>query len=206
VHRSPGLTLLFLLITLAPSAVAEAQRRGSDLRLGIGMVVDFAGSVEYDPPGPGDVDDTPRATPGLRLHLDKDVHRYISLGALFRMSFWRADDLDDARNLLVDIAARLNVHKDWRDFRFYGALAIGPTINRLNDDNLAGSGLDNPGMGVAVSITPGVEWWFSRRGGLYMEVFGWDGHFIRHGMDAGDARTHIRLNQVLWQFGVVIAL
>jgi hypothetical protein len=185
VHRSPGLLLLALLIALAPAAVARAQRGGPDLRLGLGMVVDFAGSVEYDPPGPNN---------------DVDV----SIGGLFRLAFWRADDLDDGRNMLIDIAARLNGHYDWRDFRFYGAFAIGPTIDRLNNDNVAG--LDNPGMGVAVSLTPGAEWWFSRRAGLYLEVFGWDGHFFRHGLDADSGRMQIRLNQVLWQFGVVIGL
>jgi hypothetical protein len=206
VHRSLG-PILFALVTLAPATLAQAQRGGrSDLRLGIGMVLDFAGGVEYDPPGLGSFDDTPRATPGLRLHLDYDVHRYVSIGGMFRLSFWRADDLDDARNLLVDLAFRLNGHYDWRDFRFYGAFAIGPTINRLNDDNIAGLGLDNPGMGVIASLTPGVEWWFSRRAGLYMEIFGWNGHFIRHGIDDAPGRTHIRLNQVLWQFGVVIGL
>jgi len=206
VHRSLGTLVFAVLITLAPAALAQAQRgRGPDLRLGIGMVVDFAGGVEYDPPGFGNnYDDTPRATPGLRLHLDYDVHRYISIGGMFRLAFWRADDLDDGRNLLVDIAARLNGHYDWRDFRFYGAFAVGPTINRLNDDNV--EDLDNPGMGVTASITPGAEWWFSRRAGLYMELFGWDGHFIRHGNDDAPGRTHIRLNQVLWQFGVVIGL
>lgn len=204
-HRSPGLTLLALLIALAPAAMASAQRGGPDLRLGLGMVVDFAGSVEYDPPGPGnDVDDTPRATPGLRLHLDYDVHRYVSVGGLFRLGFWRADDIDDGRNMFIDIAFRLNGHYDWRDFRFYGAFAIGPTIDRLNDDNV--EGLDNPGMGVTASLTPGAEWWFSRRAGLYLELFGWDGHFFRHGLDGDSGRIQIRLNQVLWQFGVVIGL
>jgi hypothetical protein len=202
VHR--WLTLLALLGALAPASLANAQRRGgADLRLGLGMVVDFAGSVEYDRPGPGNsIDDTPRATPGLRLHLDYDVHRYISIGGLFRLAFWRADDLDDARNLLVDIAARLNGHYDWRSFRFYLALTVGPTIDRLNDDNVGG--LDNPGMGVAASVTPGAEWWFSRRAGLYLELFGWDGHFFRHGLDDAPGRMHIRLNQVLWQFGIVL--
>jgi hypothetical protein len=197
-----------LAVTLAPGAGAQAQRRNpNNLRLGVGMVVDFAGGVEYDPPGPGNnYDDTPRATPGMRLHLDYDVHRYVSIGALARLSFWRADDLDDARNLLVDIAARLTGHYDWRSLRFYGAFTIGPTIDRLNRDNAERQALDNPGMGVAASLTPGVEWWFARRAGLYCEIFGWSGHFLRHSIDGASDRVHIRLNQVLWQFGLVFGL
>jgi hypothetical protein len=206
VHRSLGSLLVALLLVLASAAGAQAQRGGgNDLRLGLGMVVDFAGGIEYDPPGPlNNFDDTPRATPGLRLHLDYDVHRYVSIGGLFRLSFWRADDIHDGRNLLIDLAARINGHYDWRDFRFYGAFAIGPTINRLNDDNVGG--LDNPGMGVAASLTPGAEWWFARHAGLYLELFGWSGHFMRHGLDELPGRMHLRLNQVLWQFGVVFGL
>lgn len=197
-------------LLVATASAAEAQRGGPDLRLGAGALVDFAGGVEYDLPGPGpDPDDSPRATPGLRLHMDYDVHRYVSVGGLVRLSFWRADDdyyfdaISDGRNMLVDLAFRVNGHYDWRDFRFYGALTLGPTISRLNRDG--DDIIDNPGVGVAAGITPGAEWWFARNVGLYLEMFGWSGHFFRHDLDRSGS-MHVRLNQVTWQFGFVFAL
>ena len=199
-----GLALVGLLAAVAP---VEAQQGGPDLRLGAGAVVDFAGGVEYDYSGPGPTpDDSARATPGLRLHMDYDVHRNVSVGGLLRLSFWRGGDyypVSDGRNMLLDLNFRVNGHYDWRDFRFYGAFTIGPTISRLNRDSA--DAFDNPGVGVAAGITPGAEWWFARNVGLYLEMFGWSGHFFRHDLD-GPGSMHVRLNQVTWQFGFVFAL
>lgn len=206
-HRSLGYFASVFFGLLAAISSVQAQQGGPDLRLGAGAVVDFAGGVEYDFPGVGpDPDDTPRATPGLRLHMDYDVHRYVSVGGQLRLSFWRADDeyvVSDGRNMLVDLMFRVNGHYDWRDFRFYGVFTIGPTISRLNRDSR--DYIDNPGVGVAAGITPGAEWWFSRNVGLYLEMFGWSGHFFRHDLD-GTGSMHVRLNQVTWQFGFVFAL
>lgn len=208
VQRSFGF-LAFILVAAGFVSAAQAQQRGgSELRLGAGMVADFAGNVDYDPSGPGHADDGARLTPGLRLHLSYDVHRYVSVGGIVRLSFWRGDDDDvvgygDGRNMLVDLAGRVTGHYDWRDFRFYGALTLGPTISRVNRD--AADFLDNPAIGVAASITPGAEWWFANNVGLYLEMFGWSGHFFRHDHD-GYGSTHFRLNQVTWQFGFVFGL
>lgn len=207
-HRSFGYLISALLGLLAAVSTAEAQQGGPDLRLGAGVLVDFAGGVEYDLPGPGlTPNDHPRATPGIRLHMDYDVHRYVSVGGLLRLSFWRADDevyvAGDGRNMLVDLNFRVNGHYDWRDFRFYGVFTVGPTISRLNRD--ANDYIDNPGVGAAASITPGAEWWFARNVGLYLEMFGWSGHFFRHDLD-GAGSVHVRLNQVTWQFGFVFGL
>lgn len=209
-HRSLGYLVTALLGLMAVVSSVHAQQGGADLRLGAGAVVDFAGGVEYDPSGPGPTpNDSPRATPGLRLHMDYDVHRYVSVGGLVRLSFWRADDdgyyyYNDGRNMLVDLNFRVNGHYDWRDFRFYGAFTIGPTISRLNGDT--NDSLDSPAVGVAAGITPGAEWWFARNVGLYLEMFGWSGHFFRHSYAGDNGSVHFRLNQVTWQFGFVFAL
>lgn len=182
---------------------ARAQQGGDPLRLGAGMVVDFAGGITYDPPGTGNsVHDSPRATPGLRVHLDYDVHRYLSVGGLVRMTFFRADDLDSGRNMLVDIAGRVNGHYDFKDFRFYATLMLGPAFSRMHDPG----SIDNPGVGLAVSFAPGLEWWFSRKVGLFTEIFGWSGHFMRHDYAGVPGHLQVRLNQVLWQLGAVFAL
>jgi hypothetical protein len=197
-------TLIGLLVVLGVTAAAQAQEGAEKLRIGAGMVLDFAGRVEYDPPGNGNsYDDKARVTPGLRVHLDYDVHRYVSVGGLLRFGWWRADELDDGRNMLIDVAARVNAHYDWHDFRFFAALALGPSFDRLNDDNRAG--IDNPGIGVAASFAPGVEWWITRRVGLFAELFGWSGHFITHDTIA-DRNLKLRLNQVQLQLGAVFSL
>ena len=201
-HRS-SLFLAVLVGGFAFTSLASAQVGGSDMRIGAGMVLDFGGEAEIDVgPGP-DTDDDTKLTPGFRLHLDYDVHRYISVGGLLRFGWWRADDFDQGRNMLVDIVARVNGHYDWHDFRFYVAVGIGPTFDRLNDDNRGG--LDNPGAGVAASIAPGFEWWMIPQVGLFTEIFGWSGHFVRHGTD-GPGKTRIALNQVVLQLGAVFAL
>jgi hypothetical protein len=186
---------------------ASAQVGGTDLRLGLGAVLDFGGHTQADfGPGRGP-DDHLRLTPGLRAHIDYDIHRNVSLGGLARVSWWEGDDYyNNGRNFLFDLGFRVNGHYDWRDFRFYGALTIGPTISALNRDNRTADA--NPGFGVNASITPGAEWWFSRRAGLFLEMFGWSGHFFHHDFDTGvnDSRVRFRNNQVLWQLGFVIAL
>jgi hypothetical protein len=196
---------LFVLLAVLVSSRAFAQQGGEKLKLGAAMLIDFAGNVEYDPPGRANsVQDDARVTPGLRLHVDYDVHRYVSVGGLLRFGFWRADDVDESRNMLVDVAGRVNGHYDFRDFRFYGVLSLGPSFNRLRSDNL--NGLENPGVGVAVALAPGVEWWFSRRFALFTEIFGWTGHYFNHDYDGASGSMDLRLNQVLWQIGMLMGL
>ena len=191
------------IILLGLRSHAAAQQGGEKLRLGAALALDFAGHVSYDPPGNiNRFEDSARVSPGLRGHLDYDLHRYLSVGGLVRVQWWRADQ-DDGHNMLVDVAGRFNVHYDWRDFRFLGVLALGPTFSRLNDDNAPG--LDNPGFGVSASFAPGIEWWFERRFGVFTEIFGWSGHFFRHDT-LGGGRMQVRLNQVLLQLGMVFAL
>jgi hypothetical protein len=197
------LVVLLACLALVPS-LASAQVGGSDLRLGVGMVLDFAGEVELDVNGPGDDDDDLKLTPGIRAHLDYDIARYVSIGGAIRLSFWESDDYFEDKSMLFDLLARINGHYDWRDFRFYGVLAIGPTISRINDADE--HNLDNPAVGIAVSISPGVEYWFSNRVGLWLEMFGWSGHYFSHDFDAGNGDLEFRLNQVTWQLGVNFAL
>jgi hypothetical protein len=197
------LVVLFAGLALVPS-LASAQVGGSDLRLGLGMVLDFGGEVEFDNDGPGDDDDDLKLTPGIRAHLDYDIARYVSIGGAVKVSFWESDDVLEDRSMLFDLLARVNGHYDWRDFRFYGVLTIGPTISRINDGD--DYNLDNPAVGVAVQIAPGVEYWFSNSVGLYLEMFGWSGHFFSHDYDVGDGDLEMRLNQVVWQLGVNFAL
>ena len=201
------LTLLFVaLVSLAPER-ASAQQGGADLRLGIGGVLDFAGEVEADFPGPGgSPNDDLKLTPGLRVHLDYDIHRYVSIGGLARFSFWESDDDWEDRSLLVDIMLRVAGHYDWRDFRFYVALTIGPTISKLRVDDQYGDVFDNPAVGVAAGLTPGAEWWFSRRAALFLEMFGWNGHYFSHEFADSNRDVNFSLNQVSWQLGFVLAL
>ncbi|MFT3923566.1 MAG: hypothetical protein QM778_13630 [Myxococcales bacterium] len=186
-------------------ALASAQQGGDDLRLGFGAVLDFAGQVEADFPGPGgSPDDHLKLTPGFRVHLDYDVHKYVSIGGMFRLAAWESDDDWEDRSLLFDLLLRITGHYDWRDFRFYLALTIGPTISKLNTD--FDDAYRNGAVGVAASLTPGVEWWFSRRAGLFLEMFGWTGHYFSHEIEDTNADVDFSLNQVTWQMGIVIGL
>jgi len=201
-HLAPLLALVFAL--LAP-ALASAQQGGHDLRLGLGAVLDFAGEVEANFPGSGvSPNDHLKLTPGLRAHLDYDVHKYVSVGGMLRMQFWRSEDDWEDRSFLMDILLRITGHYDWRDFRFYVALALGPTISKLNND-FSGA-YDNPAAGIAASLTPGAEWWFSKRAGLFLEMFGWTGHYFSHGLQDSHTDVDFSLNQVTWQMGVVLGL
>jgi hypothetical protein len=192
-----------MVLLLGLPAFASAQQGGPDLRIGAGMVLDFAGSVWTDAGVGPDVDDHLRVTPGLRAHLDYDVHRYIAIGGFTRFSWWRSDNGYDNRNFLWDLGARIQGHYDWRDFRFYLALMPGFALNHFNHDN--SYGLERNGPGWTVAVTPGFEWWFSNKAGLFVEMFGWDGHGFRHDAEVGTGSIHVRMNQVLWQFGIVLA-
>jgi hypothetical protein len=196
------LALALVALTCWIPSLASAQQGGSKLRIGAGMVLDFGGEVDTDVPGPDPRDDDLKLTPGLRGHLDYDLHRYVSLGGFLRFSWWEADDTFEDRSFLFDIGPRLTGHYDWRDFRFYIAFMPGLTISALNDD--VGGQIDNPGFGMAVALTPGFEWWFSRKAALFVEMFGWSGHFFSHDFDFG-GDIDFANNQVLWQLGVTFA-
>ncbi len=219
-HRSLAYWLVasFLVMVSIPESVS-AQQGGHKLKLGVGAVLDFGGGAEYDDyasiygyypnrrgyyDGRGYYNDDLRVTPGFRGHLDYDIGRYVSLGGFLRFSWWRGEDaFYRGRNLLVDFGGRATGHYDWRDFRFYGALMIGPTISRVSNDN--GGPIDNPAVGVNAGITPGVEYWLDSRMGLFVEMFGWNGHFFGHDYKYAPGNVDIRLNQVLWQFGFIFA-
>jgi hypothetical protein len=203
--RHSLLLCLFVLLSLGSTRRASAQEGGEKLRLGAAMLIDFGGDVQRDPPARlNSVSSSARVTPGFRLHADYDVHRYVSVGGLLRFGFWRSEHQDSARNMLVDVAARVNGHYDWKDFRFYGVFAVGPSFNRLRSENLGG--LSNPGVGAAISVAPGVEWWFSRRFAVFTEIMGWSGHYFRHDYDRVSGHMQFRMNQVLWQIGMLVGL
>lgn len=187
------------------SAPASAQEGGEKLKLGASMVIDFAGSVERDPSTrENSVSSSARVTPGFRLHADYDVHRYVSVGGMLRFGFWRSEHQDSSRNMLVDLAARVNGHYDFKDFRFYGVFMIGPTFDRLHSDNRAG--LETTGVGAVIAIAPGFEWWFSRRFAAFTEIMGWTGHYFAHDYDRAPGSVQFRMNQVLWQIGMLVGL
>jgi hypothetical protein len=196
---------LFVWFGLSLATRALAQEGGEKLKLGAALVLDFAGSVRRDPSGRvNSVASSARVTPGFRLHADYDVHRNVSVGGMLRFGFWRSENQDSARNMQIDIAARVNGHYDYKDFRFYGVFMLGPSINRLRAEN-SGS-LDNPGAGVAIAIAPGVEWWFSRRFAVFTEIFGYSGHYFGHDYSGASGRTQFRMNQALWHVGMLFGL
>ncbi len=201
-----SLVLAGALAFFASPELASAQQGGADLRLGAAMVLNFGGGVQYDFPGPIEHDDRLRATPGFRLHVDKDIGRYVGVGGFARFSWWGGDDFFHVdRNLLLDLGGRITGHYDYRDFRFYGALMVGPTISKLGRDNADRYSADNTTVGLNASIAPGAEYWFDPQWAVFTEMFGWEGHFFSHDDRSEASSYHFRLNQVLWQFGVVYA-
>jgi hypothetical protein len=198
-------SLLSLLVSLW-AASASAQVGGPRDHLGVGMAIDFGGEVDFErgPPGRGwdDLD----ATVGIRGHWDHEIHRFISIGAMLRMSWWEPDYYFEravGRSLLLDPSFRAIGHYDWRDFRFYGGLAPGLTLSAINDD---GVGVNNPAIGFTMSVTiAGMEWWFSRKAGLFVEM-GWVGHWFEHDGDGGTPDLEVHMSQGLFEFGFVFGV
>jgi hypothetical protein len=212
VHRSLVLLSLLGCLSLGP-AVASAQEGGAKIHVGAGLALDVGGDVDFDP-GPGDDLD---ATFGLRGHLDYQLHRFVSVGGLVRMSWWEPDEYQGIdRSFLFDLGPRIIGHYDWRDFRFYGGISPGLTISAINDDDWVGVGVDNPAAGFTLSITvAGAEWWFSRRLGLFAEI-GYVGHWFEHelegrfpgGQGFDDVRGDLEfsLGQMLFETGLVFGI
>jgi len=185
------------------SSASAQERPTGKLRLGVGMVLDFAGGIDDDIYRYG-VDSDAKLTPGLRGHVDYQVHKHVSVGGFARLSFWEGQDIYEDRSLWFDIGPRLKGHYDWRDFRFYVAFMPGLTLSRINDDGTAATFVvDNPGIGATVSLTPGVEWWFSRDVALYSEIFGWTGHYFSHDANGPSGDFDFSVNQVAWNIGAV---
>lgn len=203
--RVPHGALRLLVVLIALSALptlASAQVGGPRLHLGAGMVLDFAGHVELNrSPNFNSGEDSLRATVGLRGHADYRVLRYMSLGGMARMSWWKPQWTPSiSRSFLFDLCPRLTGHYDWRDFRFYGALAPGLTISAVGDRGIA---VSNPAAGFTLSFTlAGMEWWFSRKIGLFAEL-GWVGHWFSHDNDRSIGGLDFRVSQGLFEFGFV---
>jgi hypothetical protein len=193
---------LGLLVLSAGDAHAQrgVQRGGPDLRLGLGMVLDFGGELDLDQRR-WRWDDDLKLTPGLRVHLDYDIANYVSIGGFARASWWEGDEVFEDRNFLFDIGARVTGHYEWRDFRFYAALMVGLTLSNLDDDY--DYALDDPGVGANVAFVPGAEYWLRDNIGFFVEIFGWSGHFFSHDYERGPGDEDFSLNQVAWQTGVV---
>jgi hypothetical protein len=196
VNRS--LLLVFVSLLLSFASQASAQQGGAKLRLGAGMVVDFAG--EWETPGR---DPDLEATIGMRFHLDYDLAKYVSLGGFVRTTWWEAEGPWEDRSFLFDIGPRIAGHYDWRDFRFYVAAMPGLTISAVDDDYYFD--IDNPGVGFNMSIAPGAEYWFTGSFGVYSELFGWIGHYFDHDSERGPGDYDFNLNQVAFNFGIVFA-
>ncbi len=180
-----------------------AQQGGAALRMGAGAVLDFGGSADVDPKGGAKSDTDLTLTPGLRVHMDYDLLRFLSLGGFARASWWKGDEFAKERNLLVDVGPRLTGHYDWRDFRFYLVLMPGLTISSIQND--ATVNVNNPAYGFTLSMGPGMEYWFHERVGLYAEAFGWAGHWFGHD-GAATGSVSLSIGQVLGQVGVTFAL
>jgi len=200
------LSLLAALLGALAPAHASAQVGGARTHVGAGIVIDFGGEFDLDRPqrinpyGNNNLD----ATFGLRGHLDYQLHKYLSLGGMLRMSWWEPDySVAIDRSFLLDLGPRLIGHYDWRDFRFYGGISPGLTISAMGDD---GIGVDNPAAGFTLSLTlAGIEWWFSRKVGLFAEL-GWVGHWFEHDSDANQADLEVDLSQGLFEFGFVFGV
>lgn len=186
------------------STQAAAQVGGYRNHLGAGMALDFGGEVEFQRAQPARGWDDLDATVGLRGHFDHQVHRYVSIGGMLRMSWWEPDyTLSVGRSFLLDPCFRVIGHYDWRDFRFYGGLAPGLTLSVINDD---GVGVDNPAAGFTMSLTvAGMEWWFSRKVGLFVEL-GWVGHWFEHDGMGATRPLDVHLSQGLFEFGFVFGV
>jgi hypothetical protein len=195
------LALLLSAFAVAPE-LASAQVGGARTHIGAGLALDFGGEVELERFMHGR--DNLDATFGLRGHLDHQIHKYISLGGMVRMSWWEPDYLVQIdRSFLLDLGPRLIGHYDWRDFRFYGGISPGLTISAIGDD---GIGVDNPAAGFTLSLTlAGMEWWFSRKVGLFVEM-GWVGHWFEHDGDLNQADLEVNLSQGLFEFGFVFGV
>lgn len=198
-HRLIMCLIGWSLVAVAAPTVASAQQGPARLRIGVGMVADFAGEADYDRPFR---DDDLKVTLGVRGHLDYDIARYLSIGGFTRLSWWEADNRFADRSLLFDIGPRIAGHYDWRDFRFYLAAMPGLLISKLDNDYV---GFDNPAVGFTMSIAPGVEYWFNSDIAVYTEFLGWVGHYFEHEFENNAGEADFSLNQIAFNFGIVFA-
>ncbi|MEO7737576.1 MAG: hypothetical protein ABIS11_05555 [Candidatus Dojkabacteria bacterium] len=205
-----SLLAAMLVVVLVFPGPAHAQVGGPRMHIGAGVALDFGGEVDFERPGIAGLNaygnDDLDATFGIRGHLDYQLHKYISIGGMVRMSWWEPDYfLAIDRSFLLDLGPRLIGHYDWRDFRFYGGISPGLTISAINDDGNSVA-VDNPAAGFTLSLTlAGMEWWFSRRVGLFVEL-GWVGHWFEHDSDFNQGDLEVDLSQGLFEFGFVFGV
>jgi tetratricopeptide (TPR) repeat protein len=197
------LALALGFVVLLGSVPAHAQQGGADLRLGTGAVLDFGGSARVDSSGPAKArDEALGATPGLRLHAEYDLSRWLALGAAARVSWWKAGGYGDNRNALFDVGPRFTGHFDFRDLRFYAGLSAGLAVSNIQNDAVVN--LKSPAYGFGLTLFPGIEYWFAERVGVFFES-GWSGHWFKH-QDPLGGDTRVALGQVVCQVGATFAL
>lgn len=197
-------SLLFVSLLVVAPGRASAQAGGPRMHIGAGLAIDFGGEVDLQRTREfGYGGDNLNATVGVRGHLDYAVHRHVSVGGLVRMSWWKPDYLLSIdRSFLLDLGPRVIGHYDWRDFRFYGGMSPGLTLSAIGDD---GINVENPAAGFTMSLTlAGMEWWFSRRAGLFVEL-GWVGHWFEHDNAYVPGGLDFHISQGLFELGFVFA-
>src|SRR5687767_14995385 len=136
------------------------------------------------------------------MHGEYDLSRWLSLGAAARVSFWKADGYGENRNVLFDVGPRVSGHFDFRDVRFYAGLGAGLALSNVQNDAVVN--LESPAYGFALSVSPGLEYWFAERVGVFFET-GWSGHWFKH-RDPLGGDTKLALGQVACQLGASFAL
>jgi hypothetical protein len=204
VHRFIALLSLLACLSGVP-ALASAQEFGSNLHIGAGLALDLGGDMDFDLYDERLLwrNDDLDATFGVRGHADYRVHRFVSVGGLVRMSWWKPDDYPFGRSFLFDIGPRVIGHYDWRAFRFYGGISPGLTISVLNDDPPLTLAYDNPSAGFTLSFTvAGAEWWFRRDIGLFLEM-GYVGHWFSHDVSHTYRDADFTLGQMMLETGFV---
>jgi tetratricopeptide (TPR) repeat protein len=191
-----------LCLALSWTSLARAQQGGTNLRLGTTVSLGVGGTLALDRDLATASEAKLAATPGFGLHLDRDLWPHVALGAALRAQLWKAGDYRDVRAALFDVAPRITLHLDHRDFRLFWALEPGLTLAKGLRN--AARDADEPRFGFAFSTGPGVEYWLGERSALSVEL-DVGGHYVKNAPPAGpDAQLGI--TQVVFKVGGSFAL
>lgn len=199
--RNPAALLALVLVSASLPSLVSAQRNdGARFSAYFALGAGGEGDVEADGPfGFGDFEFDLDPTLGFGLRFEKPIADLVSLGGLFEMGGYKADDVDRDADLYFDfdvyakIGPRLDINNNL-DLEVYGFVPFGFSIYRPDDDGSDAMFGLNFGFGGGAALYVGSFGFFAEIGMRHRRVYD----------EQNDVDVRLATTQAMLNFGGTI--
>jgi hypothetical protein len=202
--------ILFCALATSSTAFAQDLQNSEDGYLAPKLVLGLGGEMEFDPEGPGSLEDDLELTYGFGLAYMHPLHQYFSLGGQVIVASWQTEtgeELDTDRSTYLDVSLVPQLKYPVSDnVELYASIPLGLTFNFLggeqDEDEEVGTG-----VGFNLALMLGARFALGDSWGLLAEV-GYAIHSFTHTVEVGpvEGDVDISLGQIGLNIGAWFAL